>query len=402
MSIAEGIKRWIGKNRKFLLAVPVSFILVWAVRVMNFSVTEVSTGGVDEAIYGRSFPRDLNFAGEKVPGNELPVREAFSKEMGADNYWKSKALSIHRRASRWFPVIEPILKKHGIPDDFKFIAVVESGLTNLVSPRQATGYWQFIESTAVQYGLEVSPEVDERYNVERSTEAACKFFKDAYKQFGNWTLAAAAYNMGSGGIEGQLKKQQVTSYYDLLLNKETSRYVFKVLAVKELYTRPEDYGITVRRQDLYRPLPVSRVQVDSSIASLESFAAKMGVPYRTLKIFNPWLRGTKLSNHEGKKYVISLPAKDYLASSFEEEATGAFDSVPASDTMKALSSSAPPATDSAANAALHHKVKEGETISAIAKQYKIDEAMLRAINRLAEKQEPKPGQELLVEKQQKK
>lgn len=400
--MAEGIKSWMGRNRKFLLAVPVSFVLVWSIRVMNFSVSEVAPGGEDESIYGRSFPRDLNFAGEKVPGNELPVREAFSKEMGADNYWKSKALTIHRRASRWFPIIEPILKKHGIPDDFKFIAVVESGLTNLVSPKQATGYWQFIESTALQYGLQVDPEVDERYNVERSTEAACKFFKDAYKQFGNWTLVAAAYNMGSGGVEGQLKKQNVRSYYDLLLNRETSRYVFKVLAVKELYTRPEDYGITVRRQDLYKPLPVNKVTVDSSINNLESFAANMGVSYRLLKIFNPWLRGTKLTNHEAKKYVISLPAKDYLASSFEEEATGAFDSITRNDTMKPLPANVVLTADTGMKAGLHHKVKEGETMAAIAKHYKIEEAALRAINRLAEKQEPKPGQELLVQKPQKK
>jgi LysM repeat protein len=392
------IKEWMKRNRKMLLVLPGLFLLLWMLRLLTFSLT-VPDNAVEDApgyrVFGIDFPKDLNFSGEKVPGKDIIVREAFDREILVNTYWQSNALLMHKRSSRWFPVIEPILKKHGIPDDFKYLAVVESGLTNVVSPQNATGYWQIIESTAQIYGLEINEEVDERYNVELATEAACKYFKEAYKKFGNWTLVAASYNMGMGGIEGQLKRQKVKSYYDLLLNDETSRYVFRVLAVKELLTKPKNYGYMLRKRDLYLPIPTYKVYVDSSITDLTDFAIKQGVNYKILKVFNPWLRKNTLTNKDKKKYAITLPKKEYLTRAFDEESIGVFDSLAVSD-----SSMVPFAADSISAKEVLHKVKEGETVAAIAKQFKVEEARIRMWNKLADKEEPKAGQEIIIFKQE--
>lgn len=402
----EAVKKWIAKYSKLLLAIPGIFALVWMIKVMSFSLAPVEKRSEDTPgyrIFGLNFPKDLNFAGEKVPGNDILVRESFDREMLVNTYWQSNALLMHKRANRWFPVIEPILKKHGIPDDFKYVAVVESGLTNSISPMQATGYWQIIASTGELYGLEVGEEVDERYNVELATEAACKYFKEAYKKFGNWTLVAASYNMGMGGLESQMKKQKVGSYYDLLLNEETSRYVFRILAVKELISRPQEYGFMLRKRDLYPPIPTYKVFVDSSITDLAEFAIKQGVNYKILKIFNPWLRKNSLNNKEGKKYAITLPKKEYLTSSFDEEATGAFDSLAPADSAGGHIYMGPLAkTDSLAKQETEHIVKEGENITSIAKQHNVTEAQVRMWNKLADKEEPKTGQEIIIFRQEKK
>jgi membrane-bound lytic murein transglycosylase D len=395
-----GIQLWLKRNAKFLLAVPGLFALVWLVKITSYSLSPEENKAEDPAykIYGLNFPRDLNFAGEKVPGNDILVREAFDREMLVNTYWQSNALLMHKRANRWFPVIEPILKKHGIPDDFKYVAVVESGLTNSVSPQQATGYWQIIASTAEIYGLEVNDEVDERYNVELATEAACKYFKEAYRKFGNWTLVAASYNLGMGGLEGQMKRQKVSSYYDLLLNEETSRYVFRILAVKELISKPGDYGFKLRKRDLYPPIPTYKIYVDSSITDLADFAIKQGVNYKILKIFNPWLRKGSLSNPQKKKYAITLPRKEYLTSSFDEEITGAFDSVAPADSAGGHIYMGPVVNeaDTAAEKPYVHVVREGESAAVIAKQYNIEEAKLRLWNKLADKEVLKPGRELVI------
>ena len=185
-----------------------------------------------------SIPKNLNFAGEKVPIKEPTVRRAIARELQKNIYDQTHSLFLHKRASRWLPIIEPILKRNKIPDDFKYLAVVESQLTNAVSPQGATGFWQLISSTAQGYGLEITNEVDERYHVEKATEAACKYFKEAHKMFNNWTLVAASYNRGMGGIQTQLDKQNTENYYKLLLTAETARYIYKVLAVKEILSRP--------------------------------------------------------------------------------------------------------------------------------------------------------------------
>lgn len=400
MTTWNGIKQWFRRTAKLWFAVPGFFALVWMIKITSFSLTpqEQKAEDPEYKIYGLNFPKNLNFAGEKVPAHDILVRESFDREILVNTYWQSNALLMHKRANRWFPVIEPILKKHGIPDDFKYVAIVESGLTNSVSPQQATGYWQIIASTAEMYGLEVSEEVDERYNVELATEAACKYFKEAYRKFGNWTLAAASYNIGMGGLEGHLKRQKVSTYYDLLLNEETSRYVFRILAVKELISKPEEYGFKLRKRDLYPPIPTYKIYVDSSITDLADFAIKQGVNYKILKIFNPWLRRSYLTNPQKKKYAITLPKKEYLTSSFDEEATGAFDSIAPGDSAEGHIYMGPVMheVDTSADKPTVHIVKEGETAALIAKQYNVDESKLRLWNKLPDKEKLKPGQELVI------
>ncbi len=257
-------------------------------------------------VFALNIPDNLNFANEKVPVKDFDIRERMDRELTINTYWQSNTLMLHKRANRWFPTVEAKLKAYNIPDDFKYVLVVESGFQNLVSPAGASGYWQFIESTALQYGLQVNEEVDERYHMEKSTDAACKYFLKAYKEFGNWTLAAASYNIGIEGLKRQLLKQQVTSYYDLLLNEETNRYILRILAVKEILSEPKKYGYNFRKNDLYYPIPVKVITVDSSITDLVAFAKYHDSNYKILKILNPWLRKDKLSNPDSIKYRIKF------------------------------------------------------------------------------------------------
>ncbi len=295
-------------------AVACFFLLFFIVRIFSFSSDTENNSGKDYhnshyKVYSLRIPKDLNFAGEQVPVNDFTVAESIDRELLINTYWQSQTLLLFKRANRWFPVIEPILKRNNIPGDFKYIALVESGLTNVVSPAGATGYWQLIESTGANYGLEIDEDVDERYSIERSTEAACKYFLEAYKKLNNWTLVAASYNLGIGGVEVQLQKQQVKNYYDLFLNDETSRYVFRILAMKDILTRPEAYGFVLRKQDLYPRIPTVKIVCDSSISDLPQFAITNGTNYKILKLLNPWLRKDFLSNADNKKYYIELPKK---------------------------------------------------------------------------------------------
>ncbi len=260
-------------------------------------------------IYALDIPEGLEFAGEKVPLNKDDVRERLDRELLVNTYWQSNTLLFFKRANRWFPVIEPILKKHGIPDDFKYLTLVESGLLHVISPSGATGYWQFMKNTAKEYGLEITDEVDQRYDIYLSTEAACRFFKNAYEELGDWTLAAASYNIGISGLRWHLEQQDVTSFYDLYLNTETSRYVFRAIAIKEILTHPEKYGFHFETRHLYQPYSVKEIVVDSTIDNLTHFAQSHGITYKELKILNPWLRSHRLTVKSGKKYVIRLPLK---------------------------------------------------------------------------------------------
>ena len=263
-------------------------------------------------IFSLNLPTKLEFAGEKVPMKLLDVREKLDRELLVNTYWQSQSLLLHKRANRWFPVIEPILKKNGVPDDFKYLCVIESGLQNVVSPAGAVGFWQMMQPTAETYGLEVDAEVDERYNVAKSTEAACKYLKDAYQKYGSWTLAAASYNIGMNGLDTQLKKQKADNYYDLLLNEETSRYVYRILAMKEIIGQPTRYGFHFRPKDLYPPYQYYTVKVDSSISDFATFAEHFGINYKILKLLNPWLRQSYLTNSDHKKYQIEIPKKGTL------------------------------------------------------------------------------------------
>ena len=252
-------------------------------------------------------PDEVYLFGEKVPLENFEVYERLDREIIVNAYWHSATILALKRANRWFPVIEPILKRNNIPDDFKYLAVAESNLENVVSPAGATGFWQFIKSAATEYGLEVNNEVDERYDVEKSTEAACKYLKDAYRKFGSWTMAAAAYNAGMNGIDKWSGLQKAKNYYNLVLGIETSRYIARVAAIKIIMENPQKYGFHLTEQDLYKPLKYKEVVLDSSVTDFADYAASLGINYKTLKYFNPWLRDTSLKNKNGKKYIIRIP-----------------------------------------------------------------------------------------------
>lgn len=258
-------------------------------------------------IYAVPIPEHASFAGEKPPLTDPEVLERLDREMLVNTYWQSSTLLLIKRANRFFPVIEPILKKNGVPDDFKYLALIESGLTNVVSPAGAAGFWQFLKESGKEFGLEVNDEVDERYHVEKATQAACNYLVAAKAKFGSWTLAAASYNMGLSGLEKQLERQGATNYYDILLNVETSRYIFRIMAVKIILENPTMYGFHFREKDLYEPLETQTIDIDSTVVDFALFAARYGISYKTLKFYNPWLRQNYLKNEEGKTYVIDLP-----------------------------------------------------------------------------------------------
>ena len=254
----------------------------------------------------------MSFAGEEVPLNLIDVREKLDRELHVNTYWQSNTLFFIKRTHRWFPVIESILKNEGVPNDFKYLALIESGLTQIVSPTGATGFWQIMKKTAPEYGLEVNSEVDERYHVEKSTKAACQYLKEAKEKFGSWTLAAASYNMGQAGLAKQLNRQKVNNYYDLLLNTETSRYLFRILAAKHILSNPKQFGFNYRDKDLYPTISHKTVTLDSSVTNFVNYAAQLGINYKVLKYLNPWLRDKKLYNSKGKTYQIQIPDEHFI------------------------------------------------------------------------------------------
>ena len=255
----------------------------------------------------------MDFAGENVPLGQFYVRESLDREIMASTFMHSATITMFKRACRWFPVIEPILKSNGIPDDFKFLALAESNLGNVVSPSMAEGFWQFLKGTGLKYGLEITEEVDERYNVEKATEAACQYFKAGFREYGTWTLTAASYNRGIDGVGKALEKQRTSDYYNLFLVEETARYVFRILAIKQVYNHPTQYGFYLRQSDFYPPLSTYTLTVDSTITDLPAFALKLKINYRILREFNPWLRRYTLTNKTGKKYILILPKEGFLS-----------------------------------------------------------------------------------------
>jgi membrane-bound lytic murein transglycosylase D len=260
----------------------------------------------DYRIYSIPLPDKLDFAGEEVPLHQYDVKERMDREFLVNTYWHSNAFLWMKRSNRWFPVIEPILKANGIPDDFKYLCMVESSLIHDKSPRGAVGFWQFMEETARQYGLEVNDEVDERYHVEKSTAAACQYFKQAYNKFGSWAMAAASYNMGMGGLEDQVSRQRQSGYWDLILNEETARYVCRIIAAKTIINKADTYGFVIRPEDLYAPLEYQEVTVNHSIDDFASFASGYNMTYKEFKLLNPWLRQAYLRNKQGKSYTFKV------------------------------------------------------------------------------------------------
>tara|TARA_Y100001954_G_scaffold172856_1_gene183686 strand:+ start:35 stop:931 length:897 start_codon:yes stop_codon:yes gene_type:complete len=255
-------------------------------------------------------PKQLIFAGEHAPLNDLDVREKFDREILINTYWHSQTLLLIKKANRWFPLIEPLLREHNIPEDFKYLAVIESGMDpNAKSPAGAVGFWQILKGTGKELGLIINSEIDERKNIEKSTKAACKYFQKAYKEFGSWALVAASYNAGIPRVKRQLEKQKVNSYYDLYLNTETSRYMYRILAIKEVLNNLKKYGFNISIDDLYTPYNVKHIQVNGSIENLPDFAKEHNTNYKTLKILNPWLTNTSLKNPENNRFTILLPIR---------------------------------------------------------------------------------------------
>lgn len=261
----------------------------------------------DYNVYALPMPENLNFAGERVPVENPDILERMDRELLVNTYWQSNALLLFKRAHKYFPIIEPILKEEGVPDDLKYLAVIESGLTQARSPANAEGFWQILKGTGKEYGLEVNDNVDERYNIELATRVACKYLKKSYDRFGSWTAAAAAYNAGNYGVSKRLEAQNVAGYYDLLLGEETGRYVFRIVALKEIMSNPKKYGFNFTKNDLYQPITSYKVEVDTAVTDFVKFSERFGINYKILKIHNPWLRETHLNNKSRKKYYIEIP-----------------------------------------------------------------------------------------------
>ena len=258
-------------------------------------------------IFSPQIPDSMDFCGERVPLEIYHVYERMDRELMVNMYWQSNILLLIKRANRYFPIIEPVLAEHGLPDDMKYLALAESGFTLAVSPAGAAGFWQFLRATGTQQGLEINNEVDERYHLEKATVAAAKYLQANHRSFGSWTLAAAAYNTGHGNISRHIQNQQIRDYYHMHLPEETSRYVFRILALKTIFEDPTTYGIFLRENDLYPPIPTKTIVVDTAITDLFAFARQQGTNYQQLKALNPWLRSNNLPNRSRKKYEILIP-----------------------------------------------------------------------------------------------
>lgn len=300
-----------------------SVIIVFAglvIAIFTFATNKEETGNagesvesgkaVNQEVVAPRLPKNVAFAGEKTPLDIFYVKESFDKELLINAYWHSSTIMLLKKANRYFPMVEPILKKNNIPDDFKYLALIESGFNTVVSPSGAAGFWQFMEKTAREYELEVNDHIDERYNEEKSTQAACQYFLDSYEKYQNWTLVAAAYNAGNRRISQSLEKQKTDTYYELYLNEETSRYVYRILAMKAIYENPEMYGFLLSEKDLYQQIPSREIKVTTTINDLVAFAEEQNISYKMLKLFNPWLRSSKLPDESGRTYFVKIPELD--------------------------------------------------------------------------------------------
>ncbi|MDF2156631.1 lytic transglycosylase domain-containing protein [Algoriphagus sp. CAU 1675] len=252
-------------------------------------------------------PKDLTFAGEKVPLEIQDVFERLEREIYVNAYWQSNMILLMKRSGKYLEEIEEILRQNEVPEDLKYLAIAESGLMNVASPAGAKGFWQFMESTGKEYGLEINRDVDERYHFQKSTVAATKYLKKAHEKFGNWTAVAASYNMGQNGFSRRQQEQLQDDYYHLLLNEETSRYMFRILAFKVIFENPQNFGFSLRESDYYQTPPLKTIQVNADIKNLAEWAKSHGSSYKDLKLYNPWLRDKNLNVRRGKTYELILP-----------------------------------------------------------------------------------------------
>ena len=295
----------------YLLTFSFCFLSATQIHSDRFTAFKDNDEGQASKVYALKLPEIIDFAGEIVPIEFPDIKERFDKELLVNTYWQSNMLLLLKRANKYFPLIEKILKEEGIPDDFKYLAVIESALENARSPKGAKGFWQIMPNTGREYGLEVNANVDERYHIEKSTRVASSYLIKAKKRLGSWTLAAASYNRGMSGISHLLKKQLADNYYDLLLNNETNRYIFRILAVKEIMSHPDRYGFVFSKEDLYTPIPLRKIGLDTAIGNLAAFSKAQKINYKILKTHNKWLIENHLNNRSRKFYEISIPEEGY-------------------------------------------------------------------------------------------
>lgn len=299
-------KRW----RKFVLPFAIAANIVLGVLVLTSSKPDDTKTIIEKEVHFEApeLPTEVSFAGEPMPLNRFDVLEALDRELLSNVYFHSQTIRYIKLAPRYLSIIEPILKEQGLHDDFKYLALAESGFNpRAISPARAAGFWQFMKGTAVDYGLEVNAEVDERYHIEKATYAACKYLKDSYKKFGSWALVAASYNRGVTGIKRQMELQEEDDYYDLLITTETARYVYRIVALKLILENPEKYNFYISEEEKYPIIQTKDVEITGSVSSFSDFAKKQGISYKTLKDFNPWLRENKLTYSGKKRYWVKIP-----------------------------------------------------------------------------------------------
>lgn len=305
------------RSYRFIVLASIVIVAIFFINAktnVNKSTTDTAvasdSSGNDQYAYkirALKIPEDLSFCGEKVELDKTDVRGRIDRELLVNTYWQSNALLWFKRTHKYFPVIEPILKEKGVPDDFKYLSVIESDLRNVTSPAGAKGMWQMLKEAGRENGLEINDNVDERYHLEKATRAACDYLIKAKERLGSWTLAAAAYHAGNYGIEKRLKQQMVDSYYDVLAGENTERYIPRIVAAKEILSHPEKYGFEFDKDDLYKIGPTYTVKVDTAITNIASFAKNYGTNYKELKLYNPWLRENKLNNKSRRLYEIKIP-----------------------------------------------------------------------------------------------
>jgi membrane-bound lytic murein transglycosylase D len=296
----------------FVLISTTIIILSIALGFKGFGIgSEIKQQTFDTAYSIKSYklPENVTFAGEKMPLDNFDTKESLEREILISAYRHSSTILIIKKANRYLPMIEKILKKNGIPDDFKYLAAAESEYSNMISPVGATGFWQIMPETGREEGMEINTVVDERYDVEKSTQFACDYFRKSYEKYGNWTLAAASYNGGRAGLDEQIGIQNQNNYYDLLLSEETARYVFRAVAYKLVITDPIAYGFNIGKDDLYPELKYYEVNVDTAVTSFSAFADKFSTNYKMLKFLNPWLRKPYLTPKSNKEYIIKIPTE---------------------------------------------------------------------------------------------
>lgn len=341
-------------------------------------------------VYSLASPKFIEFAGTKIPLTEFDVLERYDKEILTNIYWQSQTLLMIKRANRFLPTIEKILQEQGIPADFKYVALAESGLQNVVSPAGAAGFWQFMDKTGKRYGLEISEEVDERYHLEKATYAACLYFKEAYAQLKDWSLVAASYNMGIVGVKKQMRAQNIYNYYDLYLNVETARYLFRIIAIKDICENPTRFGFNVNLSDMYFSVPTVKVKVDLSITNLAQWSIDNACNYKLLKLLNPWLRKPFVNVPVGKTYYISLPKDRIMNSNLASKVrrdTLLFDDTRISNLLK-----------EDLITLIDHTVMRGETTKSIAEKYSVLEEDIITWNELTPNMSLKPGSKIKIRK----